>query len=84
MILRLVRLIKQHSEGLSPLPCSLAAVFSQICMKGGERMFEVTIKHDNNVLRFHFSEICDAVKFIQDCIETAEYVGTTITLEEKE
>lgn len=47
-------------------------------------MFEVTIKHDNNILRFHFTEICDAVKFIQDCIETAEYVGTTITLEEKE
>ena len=47
-------------------------------------MFKVIVKFENNVIPFTFGELCDAVKFVGDCIETAEYTGTEVTIFEEE
>ena len=47
-------------------------------------MFKVIVSFEENVLRFTFAELCDAMQFVRDCIETAEYTGTEVTIFEKE
>lgn len=46
-------------------------------------MFKVTVEMDSNVLRFTFANLADALKFVGDCVETAEYLGTKVSVEEK-
>ncbi len=47
-------------------------------------MFKVIVSLGPNILRFTFAELCDAMKFAGDCIETAEYTGTQVTIFEEE
>lgn len=47
-------------------------------------MFKVTVGFDTNVLNFVFANLGDAVGFIQEVIETAEYTGTSVSIVEVE
>lgn len=47
-------------------------------------MFKVTVKFSGNELRFTFAQLCDALKFIGDCIETSESIGTEVSIVEVE
>ena len=47
-------------------------------------MFKVVVQLNQNTLRFTFRELCDALKFIGDCIETAECCGTEVTIYEED
>lgn len=47
-------------------------------------MFKVTVQFENNVLRFTFRDLCDALQFISDCVETSENTGTEVSIVEEE
>ncbi len=47
-------------------------------------MFKVTVAFDGNVLNFTFKQMCDAIQFVSDCIETSESTGTIVSIVEVE
>lgn len=47
-------------------------------------MFRVTVGFETNILNFTFKNLADALQFVGDCIETAEYTGTYVSIVEVE